>query len=55
MSRYEAYRPLLPPALASSALAAAPNVMGNAFGNPNALITREIFSDFQCLAWKAAR
>jgi protein-disulfide isomerase len=33
-------------------LAAAPDIMGNAFGNPNAPITMEIFSDFQCPACK---
>ena len=33
-------------------MAAAPDIMGNAFGNPNAPLTVEIFSDFQCPACK---
>jgi protein-disulfide isomerase len=39
-------------ALLLPAMAAAPDIMGNAFGNPNAPITMEIFSDFQCPACK---
>jgi protein-disulfide isomerase len=39
-------------ALLLPSMAAAPDVMGNAFGNPNAPIMMEIFSDFQCPACK---
>ena len=40
-------------ALVLTGMAAAPDIMGNAFGNPNAPITMEIFSDFQCSACKS--
>lgn len=39
-------------AMALSCAAAAPDVKGNAFGNPSAPITLEIFSDFECPACK---
>ncbi len=38
--------------LAASACWSAENVKGNAFGNPGAPITIEVFSDFQCPACK---
>jgi protein-disulfide isomerase len=43
----------LAPVLLLPCLAAGPDVVGNAFGNPNAPITMEIFSDFQCPGCKS--